>query len=235
MTMKKVTLGLVLCFVILLTACTSTNVSLELALCGSYAVPGMYCSDLKGGSFSCNILEEDTEGRMLYEYTTENIISKTKETALVICQRIDSDFIYYYEDCCFLLAEYSAQEVEKLKIDNDWGAPLDLSKMARRANKISHDLFIVSSNTLEHAIIQNACIQNFAIASQQLKELYFLDIDGQGKALYFLSIERNCAPETYLLIVDSAYHIKFLEITEGSIDVTDISSFKHNSGWAYGY
>jgi hypothetical protein len=62
--MKKMLVKILYIFIILivLSSCTmNPDVHLELALCGSYAVPGMFCADLKGGTYEITILEISVE------------------------------------------------------------------------------------------------------------------------------------------------------------------------------
>lgn len=47
-------------------ACGDEVSSDALVVCGSYAVPGMFCFDLKGGTYDLEILEEDSQGRIMY-------------------------------------------------------------------------------------------------------------------------------------------------------------------------
>lgn len=234
MSKRHISFVIVICIIILMTSCTSTDRSLSLALCGSYAVPGMFCADLKGGSFSCEILETDSKGRILYEYTAENIVTGDNDTALVICQKIDADYVFYYEDICYLLSEYSAQEIEQLKTANDWDSPLDSGKMSKRANKISYDLVIIPDNDLEYVQVRQACLKKMQINAEQIKELCILDADNCGSALYLLVTENNTDEQTYIVIVDPTYHISSLEIKDKKIDPLELASFKQTSGWSSG-
>lgn len=74
---------LFLTLILFLSSCEKEINERELALCGSYGVPGMFCYDLKGGSYSCNILEQDTYGRIMYEYSTTSAISNESENSLL--------------------------------------------------------------------------------------------------------------------------------------------------------
>lgn len=82
-----------------LSGCVDESENLKLAACGSYAVPGMFCHDLKGGTFTCNVVERDSYGRILFWYETTNIITRNKEKVYLICQEMDSKYVYF----CVLL------------------------------------------------------------------------------------------------------------------------------------
>ena len=218
-----------------LTSCGSAHIQLELALCGSYAVPGMFCPDLKGETFFCSILEEDDQGRILYEYTTKNQISETKETALVICQRIDDSYVYFYEDICYLESGYTQDDIANLKSMNDWDAPVEESKLSRRTKNISFDLFIMPNSQQEYNAVRRACIQATGLLQDQVTVLSFLDTDEHGNVLYLFAGTQNSKQRQYLVLVDEAYRTFVMEIVEGSMDPDEISVFKQDNGWIYGY
>ena len=51
--------------------------------------------------------------------------------AMVICQKSDENFAYYYDDFNFILSEdgeFGEEEITKLKNWNDWSQNLDYSK-----------------------------------------------------------------------------------------------------------
>ena len=83
----SILVGIILLFAV--SGCRSRSQELDLAICGSYAVPGMFCWDLKGGTFDVEVLETDEEGRILFSYSAENIITHQIDTALVVCKKID--------------------------------------------------------------------------------------------------------------------------------------------------
>lgn len=66
--MKPLNITVVIIFTCLLmfTGCLSQSESHNLAVCGSYAVPGMICYELKGNTFNCEVIEKDTYGRILF-------------------------------------------------------------------------------------------------------------------------------------------------------------------------
>ena len=137
---------LLLCLV----SCGGVHLEADLAVCGVYSVPGMFCADLKGGSVSSNIIDEDLEGRILFDYSTFNIITGKKESAFVICQFRDGDYVYFYEDVCYCLEKNDQQAIESFMTENDWGQPLDFNKMSRRKVKVTIDLFINTETQLEY-------------------------------------------------------------------------------------
>ena len=91
--MKK-TLLLVVSLLLLLAGCRSHDAQYDLAACGSYGVPGMFCLDLKENS--CEVLAKDPYGRVLFRYTAYSVITKKIETAVVICQKSSSSNVCFY-------------------------------------------------------------------------------------------------------------------------------------------
>ena len=51
-----------------------------MVVCGTYAVPGFVVREMKGGTYTCKELERDTNGRLLYEFSTKRAISQYQRT-----------------------------------------------------------------------------------------------------------------------------------------------------------
>lgn len=90
-----------------------------------------------------NILEKDEIGRILYIYYEDYYDGGTISfSSLIIAQYLADDYVYYYEDCNYLikeqefyadeLSEFSREEIEELKKANDWDKELDLSKCIKK-------------------------------------------------------------------------------------------------------
>ena len=218
-----------------LTGCKSRLQTIDLAICGSYGVPGMFCYELKGGTNECEVLETDSQGRILFSYTTDSVITGEDETAIVICQAIDSKNVYFYEDQCYLLGEWEDSDVELLKEQNDWECELDYSKMAKRSNKISFDLHIITDNELVHKEVKNACIAELCIDESQVKELCILDKNPSGSCLFWLVVENEGIAEKYYVLVNADYEVALMEGSDEHAAPSAIALFKQNNGWDYGF
>lgn len=216
------------------TGCSQNTLSVDLAICGSFGVPGMLCTDLKGGAYECVILDEDTQGRILYEYITQSIITGKEERAAVICQKRDSDTVYYYEDECYLINEWTNDELVLLKEQNDWDQPLDHAKMASKSNKTTFDGFIATCGDFEYKKVEQACCDKLGIEQQQIEDLCFLDTDGSQIELYWLVIDRYSNEECYFVMVDKDYHILILHAERTLFALTELEEFKQNGGWGQG-
>lgn len=232
MTTKKFIATLLLIVLLLLPGCQTRDETLDLAICGSYAVPGLFCYELKGGGFSCTVLETDRQGRILFSYTTQSIITGQEETAFVICQDTDLQYVYFYEDKCYSLGDPECVDLAQLKKDNDWDRPLDYEKMAKRSNAISADLFIIKGDNLEHKKVETACCVALGAQKEQIKELCFLDIDSAGHVLYWLVLNNEETTEEYVFIINKSYEAVYMNATNGAVYSSDFISFKKDNGWS---
>ena len=235
--MKKMCATILSFFLVLnmLSSCTTkADTHLELALCGSYAVPGMFCADLKGGTCVVTILEEDNYGRMMFSYSAPNVITQKAETALVICQKINEDYVYFYEDKCYLLQENGSHAIQIFKEQNDWNRPLDYAKMSKRPNQISFDLFIVTESSMPYANVIQAVAEGLGVETSQILQLQFIDADNTGNELYWGCTLVNDNMRFYMMHVSSASGVATMELQEDVNLAGLIADFKAENGWAYG-
>ena len=95
-------------------------------------------------------------------------------------QKTESDWVYYYEDINFIMAEtfeeIDKDQIETLKKENGWNQPLETQKMSRRKLYASH------------IHIDNVLLKfRDEIVTEPGSELgaSFSDTDGVGKVLYY--------------------------------------------------
>lgn len=78
--------------------------------------------------------ETDAYGRELFLYRKDLYMSSDTLDIWVICQKTVEEQTYYYQDYCYYVCQVgydiSAAELVRLKERNDWGKPLDETKMA---------------------------------------------------------------------------------------------------------
>ncbi len=232
--MNRLFLGMLLCSsIFLLTSCNVKSEFYDLAICGSYAVPGMYCDDLKGNSVSCDVIEKDLYGRILFKYETNSIITSQNEIAYVICQKYDSDYVYFYEDECYLFAKDFEKDSIELKEKNDWNKQLDESKMSRRENKLTFDLQIANSQNLSLSEIEEICASKFQVDSSDIELQGFVDCDSSGKELLLIS-NSNSEPKMYFVLINN-YNTAVLEATDQMVNQSQLAEFKRENSWVYGF
>lgn len=210
------------------------HISLDLAICASYAVPGMYCDDLKGGAFSYEIIEEDSYGRILYRFETINCLTEKEETVYVICQKTVSKYVYFYEDICYLFEENDNDDLMALKERNDWESELNTEKMSRRESMITFDIFIEKDCDLDYFKVLEAGMKKFEVSKEEFDIVSFLDADSEGKGMYLFSVGEEEKVEKYIAIVSTGYEISYMEAPD-EIYAETFAEFKKENGWKYGW
>lgn len=228
--MRKRLVLFVVLVMITLSSCMRAAQTNELNICGSYAVPGMYITDLKGVA-SPTTLEEDEQGRTLFKFTRQNSITGEEGTAIVICQHIDADYVYYYEDQCYIYNCNTEEDIAALKSQNDWGLPLDFNKMSIRPNKISFDGVIVSNRVLKRKDVRSAIKLKLANLQATPIEYTMLDVNSNGSELFWIKAVVKKGTTYYFAIIDTDYNIVFMPSESPAIIPSEIAAFKNDNGW----
>lgn len=123
----------------------------ELLTVSLHSLLGVYDSEMN----QIEVLQTDDYGRILYAYSTFPLTAgdpgasvhtwyndESRLIGVLICQFVDSDYVYFYEGCNYLIAEspikeeqplsqlvslfFSEEEIAHLKSKNDWGKSLAL-------------------------------------------------------------------------------------------------------------
>ena len=233
--MKRLILVLLLCLTIVLFAsCSERSEFFDLAICGSYAVPGMYCDNLKGNSVSCTVIERDSYGRILFEYKTKSRITMQEEKAYVICQKYDSDYVYFYEDEGYSFANDYDNDIMNLKENNDWNKQFNEAKMSRRSNKTTFDLQIAEGTNLELSEIMELCARKLQVDSSEIELCGFVDRDSSGKELLLISKSNNQS-QMYFALFNIDNTVAILEISNHTVSKSQLAKFKCENNWIYGF
>ena len=127
---KAVLLFLVAVFSFSLIACKQNTDEFSSTVCARFSYPGFGDKSMKGTP-SAEVLETDSEGRIMFKYSDFNGITKKEETILGIIQRTKSEDIYYYEDVNIILYTRDNVAVETFKKANDWDQELNYDKMSK--------------------------------------------------------------------------------------------------------
>lgn len=206
---------------------------MDLTVCGSYAVPGMFCYAFKGDYCSVNVIERDEQNRILFEYNCYSVIEEKEKKAYVICQKYDSNYVYYYEDICFSFSD-DEETLSELKAQNDWGKSLNQSKMSRRKCDFTFDLEIIKASELDYGEAREVCAKTFGINEEKIAELCFIDSDSAGNEMCFLKTASD-EEKKYLVVINKDYEIDYLCLTEDLLETEDFIEFKKRVGWVYGF
>lgn len=90
------------------------------------------------------IIEQDQYGRTLFTYYEKYYVGgDISFSSLVICQSSNEQHAFYYEDVNFIVKEqevdipwpvneFTNEEIEQLKLANDWNKPLNLEKCVKK-------------------------------------------------------------------------------------------------------
>lgn len=232
--MKKNIVTVILFCVLLLSACDSGIMDKDaiLHICGSYAVPGMFFFEVKGGVTECTIIEEDSYGRVLFSYSTINNIIKERDTVLVIFQKNDSDYIYFYEDICYIEENASEADLSYFKYINDWNKPFNQEKFSKRPKKMSFDLYIINENKHNIKTVSDKCAEKLNINKDNSISIEFDDEDLKGNVIYLVHYEENGNKRKCFMLVTEDYKCSIYEIPDdGYIDFMKFTEFKYSNGW----
>lgn len=217
--MKKAAIFVIL-FIIVLSffVFVPINNDSALSICGAYAVPGMYYSDLKGIESTVEVLEKDTYGRIMFIYSAPSVITEQNESAVVICQKKTNDFVYFYEDICyeFVETEITNENTKFLEIKdrNDWNKPLSDEKMTFRRIKVSFDNVIITEVNFDVDRIKEICCESLGIYDFQIKEFCIDDVKPDESCIFFLKTNSNGNEKKYFAKVEKEYNVSFYEIND---------------------
>jgi len=212
-----------------LTSCVFSHENRALAICGSYGVPGMFLWELKGGDYEVQTMERDSFGRIMFRFKAKNDLLKTQEEVFVICQKYDSDYVYFLEDYCYCDASAEAVVLDQWKQKNAWDQPLDIQKMSCRPNRVSLDLFIITNDPLDFSKVRKEVSQ--FIEETETEAIFFIDSDSIENTMYCVRLRNG---EDCLVLVDSDYNVAILPLENQRLDPQIIADFKKQNGWVYG-
>lgn len=138
-------------------------------------------------------------------------MTEEDETAVVICQAIDSDYVYFYEDICWHMGEYTEDDLATLKEQNDWEEELDFDKMSKRKNKVTFDGFLLTTHELEYKPLKVACCKELNIQEEQITGMPTLDKNDKGYELCLLMFHSlHLFLKKYTIILRLQIHTPFI-------------------------
>ena len=153
-----------------------------------YAIPGGYVSDKYASRI--NLIEIDEYGRRLMVVTIETEYSID---ALCIVQKADDAYVYYYDNVNYVCIkegnEYEPNQMDALKAANDWGRPLDETKMVKRElnDKASLIPAMHYMNICNVESSERIFTENVSIPYGRKYDIIICDWDATGKEIYLAS------------------------------------------------
>ena len=197
------------------------------AIYSSFGYPG-FARD------GANVIEIDKKGRILYAFDGQNFANHYGITHILVCQYIDYDngLVYYYPENNYIIRliyeETPHEQLEQLKLLNDWDKEIDLSKCISR--KIGEYKAINNEPEIIH-IFDNLNID----IDEQYKKIILCDTDSNGLKLYAVKIakdEQNYKIFAFMKKNEDYTDYDIIEITDWYyIDV--IKEFKDKHNWKY--
>jgi len=135
------------------------------------------------------IIEEDGFGRILFSYTEE-----TTTYSILILQKSDEVYSYYYEDYNFISKEFqignnyfSTDKIDELKKINDWNKEINESKCTKvkiETKKSVPDLKFTEAQ-FESTFKKIAKLNGYEVKYKIYRSSLYLTSDNYGRALYY--------------------------------------------------
>ena len=203
-----------------------------LQIVGNHSIPVMSNPNLRDSSSVIEVLERDSYGRILYSYSYYNMITEKDEIAIAICQKSDRDYVYFYEDICYLISYYNDSDIDALKVENDWESPYNESKMSRRKIKYTLDAQMIDGSDQRFYTVKAKFSKLLGINESEFYDHCGFDYDSNGLAIYLFCVNNSDGTkDKYYVISSDSYEISYIKIS----NIDDIASFKKENGWKYGY
>lgn len=157
--------------------------------------------NVPGGEVPVSFVEEiekDSYGRILFSYTVKDDFYPI--AAYVICQKIDDEYVYYYEDYCVLASETFSgileNDLSDLKLQNDWEKPFleekCVCKTALKQKMEARDYNTVEGFELGNSIkFYNKIIEVFKengwfVNDNNILLCNYAGMDQTGRVLYYV-------------------------------------------------
>ena len=193
------------------------------------------------------ILEEDSYGRILFGYYEGSLMRK-HQTFLLISQRTEEEFVYYYPDYNFLIvnnedkrqntsAEYGVDkqswwesapfvdQIAELKAANDWDQEVDLNKCIKQI--VTHRKKDPLSDKEKNELYKETYGK---YEKDGYLYLTYSSMDDEGKFLYFAKEWSSSSLDFRMLIVDGDAHY-CQKITDPTAYQEELAAFKREHNW----
>lgn len=195
--------------------------------------------------------EEDEYGRILFQFSIGNLMNSYFNglRGYGICQKIDGEYAYYYDDFWYIGAtqfeDISEDDIIRLKETNDWGKEIDESKPLSKVKSFSKayetNLFDISEKEEESAMELFGELKNISDDKLENYDISYSCRDSSGKTLFYIATgEDRYAEEAYktskmyAIIVDEngvAEEKSILDIEDPYNCAAEVSAFKIANGW----
>jgi hypothetical protein len=202
-----------------------------------------------------DIIETDKYGRGMFSYCGSCSDDNQYIFALMIYQKIDDNYIYYYSNGNFIYCPYkseinedsvekistdnnktvekyfSKEKIEQLKSCNDWNKELDENKFFKVK------IYREKGNSISLSRVKNAFSTKSEASEFESRNSYYLTSDKDGKSIYFVRgmDNRHNYTKSYIIFFDGKGNF---DKEKGIEEVPDIwnyteqlSKFKEKNRW----
>lgn len=191
------------------------------------------------------VIEKDKFGRVLYKYTSNSDAlfeyNGNHICALLICQKTDKKYAYYYENYSFIISmgddTFNESDIQRLKELNDWGMELVSEKLSKVLNSFGP----YGTQSFFEPEKAEDVVKSYL--DLQTSPLFFTDLiamDAENRIFYVLREYNKSAKgyvfgKTYFVISDKAFNIdsdSSIMIVDDIINCQeDMQSFKDRNNW----
>lgn len=193
------------------------------------------------------ILETDSKGRVLFQYYSD--VSSYPEPDIyivLVCQKSDDEFTYYYDDYCFFIAKTKADitdvKIANLKQLNDWDKELQNDKLTKVKSSFDNMMF---NEKKEKSL--NEMLDSYFNQQEDVYSYLPITTDQYGKQLIYVLkgkpskfnskglLETDEDPELYIMILnkdDSFNKDTFLQELDNEYEYQEqLHKFKILNNW----
>ena len=177
------------------------------------------------------VLEEDKYDRVMFSYSEYKSFNTYN---ILIKQNCDEDYVYYYPDINFISNSdnnFSTEEIEKLKLENDWNLDLNYNRMIK--SKISKKKISpkIDENKIFDELVEKHMGENY-----RYRYCGYCTSDYYGRMLYTFCVVDLSTHEyfDYLIILekDLTYTDKsFMKCVEYYNYQEELKEFKVLNNW----
>ena len=208
----------------------------------------------------CQELDEDSYGRKMYVFWGESEVNKKSLPdgrghvwAILIQQKIEGEYVYYYDDISYIMKEsnlsfniwekndrfisetigsLSDSEINKLKEENDWDKEYNDEKMTKKLimKYSKHYKRRIVDEKRQKEVYENNFPSKYP---HPWRFVTYLTSDDYGRYIYFCRTvdENGVFDSAYLIMFYGAESYKILEISDIWDYRDEIIEFKRDNNW----
>ena len=189
------------------------------------------------------VIEHDSYDKTLFTYSA-NCGFRHYVLAVLISQKADDEYICYYEDCNSIIKEvdsritpetydelleyFSDEDMQALKLQNDWDSPIDEAKTVKEKISDHKDWYPIKKESRQKAF------KEFGLKYSDTYEIPLCS-DSDGRTIYYVICPDNEQGTEYLFMFEKDGSVN----TETGIEELEdlwnykeqLTRFKEANGW----